>query len=219
VQELVGAVREYGVHLRSHTAVLRHLGTTTEQLQAAAMRLADAVATSPITQLTQVSPEPTADASGSSQRSEHPEACRPGAEVHTQRSGRRVIDAEAWREPFSASELRHPNLPRTANRYAADIVDRLLDRAADALDLAERERNSLRDRLFVVEARLALLTAHQEPDADKTARSTSAPPFPTSCAPSDADAPRLPGGSPTASARPERPCVPPVWEVTPLRPR
>ena len=164
VRELVGAVSEYGAHLRSHTAVLRHLATTTEQLQAAATRLADAVAASRMTYLARPSPEPPAHPSEKPEGSVHPEAAPPRAEVHGQGTPRLVIDTEAWREPFTASELRHPNLPRTTNRYVADTVDRLLDRAADALDLAEWERNSLRDRLSVVEARLALLAARRELD-------------------------------------------------------
>jgi hypothetical protein len=114
VQELVGAVREYGVHLRSHTAVLRHLGTTTEQLQAAAMRLADAVAVGHAAQLAEPSPEQPAHASGRSEKPGHPEVAAPSAEAHDQHgrdTGRLVIDAEAIQcvrvappEPASHSE-------------------------------------------------------------------------------------------------------------------
>ena len=245
LQELVGAVREYGAHLRSHTAVLRHLATTTEQLQVAATRLADTVAAGHTTKLTQPSPEQRAHASGTPETAGQPEAVPPSAvppsavppsavppsaEVHGQLHGqhgqgtrRLVIDAEAWREPFTASELRHPNLSRTANRYVADTVDRLLDRAADALDLAERERNSLRDRLSVVEARLALLAARRERDMwartgqdEEAVRFTHAPPFPGPSAPPDAGAPPDPGGSPSAPTRPGPSHIPPVWEVNPL---
>ena len=156
LRELVGAVSEYGAHLRSHTAVMRNLAATTNQLNEAVTRLTDAVTTPrPMhglwserwigaqTKTTATAPRDEGD------RDEHD--ARPP-----------VIDAEAWREPFTASELRWPNLARTADGYPAEQVDRLLDRAADALDLVERERNSLRDRLLVVETRLAMLTEQQE---------------------------------------------------------
>ena len=238
LQELVGAVSDYGAHLRSHTAVLRHLAATTEQLQVAATRLADTVAAGRTTHLTQPSPEQPPHASEASGTAGQPETAPPPAAVHGQHgqggqggqggqhgqggqgTRRLVIDAEAWREPFTASELRHPNLARTANRYVADTVDRLLDRAADALDLAERERNSLRDRLSVVEARLALLAARRERGVrartgqdEEAVHFTHAPPVP------GPTAPPAPGAAPAAPAAPARPGplgVPPVWEVTPL---
>jgi len=217
LQELIGAVSEYGAHLRSHTAVLRHLATTTEQLQAAATGLADAVAAGHTVHLTQPSPERPAQASGTSEKPAQPEAAPLRAEGHGQGTRRLVIDAEAWREPFTASELRHPNLSRTENHYVADTVDRLLDRAAYALDLVERERNSLRDRLSVVEARLAVLAARRERDDvrtrtrqdEETVRFTHAPPF------AGPPANPAPGGPLTASTRPRPSNVPPVWEVAP----
>jgi signal peptidase len=217
LRELVGAISEYGVHLRSHTAVLQHLAATTDQLQAAAARLAGAVAEHFEARVVRPSREQSGH--GSDMRAMGEAAVGAPAEAHEhleQGAHRAVIDAEAWREPFTASELRHPNLPRTASRYMADTVDSLLDRAADALAVAERERNSLRDRLMVLEARLAILGARREPDrpphlaqGDLPVRFTHAPPFanqPAAAFPAP-DEPRTPASRPS-------PGVPPVWEVT-----
>jgi hypothetical protein len=43
LRELVGAVSEYGVHLRSHTAVMQNLATTTEELREATRLLGDSL--------------------------------------------------------------------------------------------------------------------------------------------------------------------------------
>ncbi|HTX63504.1 MAG TPA: DivIVA domain-containing protein, partial [Acidimicrobiales bacterium] len=157
LRELVGAVSEYGVHLRSHTAVMRNLAVTTDQLQEAASRLADAM-TSPTAQLRPAGPQRPQRHLGTTQR--RPEA------FETSRTplgtSRMDPDAQLWREPFSAADLRWPNLPRTAGGYFTEPVNRLLDRAADALELVERERNSMRERLLVVETRLAILTQQQQ---------------------------------------------------------
>lgn len=145
LRALVGAVSEYGMHLRSHTAVMQGLATTTERLQEAANQLA-VVVTRSAAQPRPASPEPSPPTRDEGERG----------------AGRPSVDVEPWHEPFTASDLRWPNLTRTAHGYPIESVDRLLDRAADALDLVERERNSLRERLLVVETRLAVLTRQQE---------------------------------------------------------
>ena len=43
LRELVGAVSEYGEHLRSHTAVMQNLAKTTDELHRAATRMGDAI--------------------------------------------------------------------------------------------------------------------------------------------------------------------------------
>jgi signal peptidase I len=43
LRELVGAVGEYGEHLRSHTAVMQNLAKTTDELHRAATRMGDAI--------------------------------------------------------------------------------------------------------------------------------------------------------------------------------
>jgi signal peptidase I len=43
LRELVGAVAEYGEHLRSHTAVMQNLAKTTDELHRAATRMGDAI--------------------------------------------------------------------------------------------------------------------------------------------------------------------------------
>ncbi len=162
LRDLVGAVSEYGVHLRSHTAVMRHLADTTDQLKEAATRLVDAV-THPATGLRPLVSDRPTDVPGS--RSDPQEPPRTPRAPYARDPRRAVAYEETWREPFTSSELRWPNLARTAESYVAEPVDSLLDRAADALDLAERERDSLRDRLLVVENRLAILAEQRETDA------------------------------------------------------
>jgi hypothetical protein len=44
LRDLVGAVSEYGVHLRSHTAVMQNLATTTQELREATRLLGDSLA-------------------------------------------------------------------------------------------------------------------------------------------------------------------------------
>ncbi len=302
LSELVAAVSEYGVHLRSHTAVMRNLAATTGQLQEAAARLADALPGSP-TRERPYGWQPRVGEPGTQPGA--PETSRRPEERGAREARPPDVGEERWREPFTASELRWPDLPRTPGGYVAEPVDRLLDRAADALDLAERERDGLRERVLVIETRLAILTERRESDLqtrlaaqrdaqDRDARARhdatvalqeasrrvagivrdieeerekllglarelgaqlrlaveplgeGAASSPTSAFPTDEprgerppaerpDAPAIappvpwvpaaagPSGAPSSQGedahRRDRPGVPPVWKVTPLRPR
>lgn len=58
MRQLVGAIGEYGEHLKSHTAVMQGLASTTAELQGATVEMRDAIATGPRFQMIPVAEMP-----------------------------------------------------------------------------------------------------------------------------------------------------------------
>ncbi len=167
VRDLVGAVNDYGLHLRSHTAVMQHLARTTDKLEQAAGMLITAV-TKP-------------EAAG---RAELPTL---GASQAIRRD-----------EPFDPACLRSPDLEPIAGGYLAAPVERLLGRAADALDAMARDNDDLRERLVRLEAQLRRRAQSQRAQSQELQQES----FPDTAA----------GAYPRHRPSPQ---VPPVWEVLP----
>ena len=164
IRELVGAISEYGEHLRSHTAIMEGLAATTGNLERATSELA-AVIPAPAEPPAAVE-SPVKQPPGASPAESEPSDTVPPPPAPVSDLDPRTDPQGGYDHPVPPSrrkqmltivlsELQSPTLTRSFRGYAVDPVERLLAQAAAALEDSVSDGDELRGRLEIAEQQLA----------------------------------------------------------------